>query len=327
MLSSRLRVSIISPSASDADSGGGRTARRWQRFLARRFATSVAPAWPGDGETVAPDLLIAMHASRSADSLARFADAYGSRPSILVLTGSDLYRDLAIDAGARLSAEHATKLVVLQPEAIAALSAGMRAKTEVIVPSAPTLARRSPDPRGFELVMVGHLDDDKDPATAWRAFERVSRRDRSVRLTHIGEAGDARYREEADALAARNPGYRWLGTLSHALTRQQIRRARALLVPSLIEGGANVVIEAITSGVPVLASAIPGNIGLLGRGYAGTFPAGDDGALTALIERFRREPAFVALLTQQCAERAPMFAPKREQERWVTLVDACLGDA
>ena len=318
----RSRVVIIGPASAGANNGNWRTARRWHRFLAGRFAASVDVEWPARGEAEAEsrstDLLIALHARKSADSLARFVAAHPSRPTILVLTGTDLYRDLAVDESARRSLAIATRLVVLQSEAIAALPPAMRDKAEVIVQSAPTLPRRSPDPRSFELVMVGHMRDEKDPATAWRAFERVTRQDRSVRLIHVGDALDAGYRQQAEALAARNPGYRWLGPLSHALTRQQIRRARALIIPSVMEGGAHVVIEAITS-------AIPGNLGLLGRHYAGTFPAGDDAALATLIERVRREPAFLALLTQQCADRAPLFRPERERERLVTLVASCLA--
>ena len=274
--------------------------------------------------TAAPDLLIALHAGRSSASLARFVAAYPDRPTIVVLTGTDLYRDLDSDPSVRRSLAAATRIVVLQPEAVEALPPSLRDKVDVIVQSAPTLARRSPDPRAFELVMVGHLRDEKDPATAWRALDRVTRHDRSVRLIHIGAALDERLDTEAGAFAGRNPNYRWLGALSHALTRQQIRRARALVMPSRVEGGAHAVIEAVTSGVPVLASEIPGNVGLLGRRYAGYFPVGDDLALAALIERAHREPAFVSMLTAQCAEQAPRFRPEQERQRLITLAASLL---
>lgn len=322
MSSSRSRIAIIGPGSEAENNGNWRTARRWQRFLGRRHVTTVAGEWVAtDGEP--PDLMIALHALRSAPSVARFADAHPDRPLVVVLTGTDLYRDLAADDAQR-SLARATRLVVLQPEAVDALPAAYRGKTETIVQSSPTLARRAPDPGSFTLVMVGHMRAEKDPETAWRALERVARHDRSVRLDHIGDALDPRYRDGAAALERRCPGYRWLGGLSHALTRQHIRRARALVIPSVMEGGANVVVEAVTSGVPVFASAIPGNLGLLGRDYAGTFAAGDDAALAALIERARREPAFLALLTRQCAERAPLFAPEQERERLFTLVGSCL---
>jgi len=322
MPSSRPRIAIIGPGSAAANNGNWRTAQRWQRFLGRRYRTTVDSEWHTADDP--PDLMIALHALRSAPSLERFVDAHPMRPTIVVLTGTDLYRDLAAPATQR-SLALATRLVVLQSEALAALPPAAHAKAVTIEQSSPTLARRAPDPRSFTLVMVGHLRDEKDPATAWRAFERVARHDRSIRLDHVGDADDPRFRAAAEAMALRCPGYRWLGGLSHALTRQHIRRARALVIPSLMEGGAHVVIEAVTSGVPVLASAIPGNLGLLGRDYAGTFPAGDDAALAALIEQVRREPAFLAMLRRQCAERAPSFAPLRERGRLFTLVASCLA--
>jgi glycosyltransferase involved in cell wall biosynthesis len=63
----------------------------------------------------------------------------------------------------------------------------------------------------------------------------------------------------------RIPNYRWLGALPHESTRRRIQAAHVLVHSSRMEGGAHVVIEAVTSGTPVLASRIPGNLGLLGR--------------------------------------------------------------
>ena len=86
-----------------------------------------------------------------------------------------------------------------------------------------------------------------------------------------------------------------------------------LLLPSLMEGGANVLIEAVTCGVPVLASRIPGSIGMLGADYEGWFDVGDEVALAALIARCRAEPALLDRLRAQAAARAPLFAPARER--------------
>ena len=328
MPSVKPRVLIISPALADANNGNWRTAHRWRRFLSQRYEVSIANAWPNPEQAGAPDLVIALHARRSADSIARFADRHPDRPLIVVLTGTDLYRDIESDAAAQRSLEHATRLVVLQSEGIAALPVAVRVKAEAIVQSSQALKRGTANKRSFDLVFVGHMRAEKDPLTALRAFERV-RADRtgnrSVRLIHIGEALDATYRRAAEQLGARNAGYRWLGALSHGATRQRIKRAHALLITSVMEGGAHVVIEAITSGVPVIASAIPGNIGLLGRDYAGTFPAGDDAALAALILRARDDAAFLALLARQCAARAPLFLPEREKRRLITLVGSCLA--
>ena len=80
-----------------------------------------------------------------------------------------------------------------------------------------------------------------------------------------------------------------------------------------MEGGANVIVEALTAGTPVLASRMPGNVGMLGRGYAGYFPVGDDRALARLLLRCTGDLIFLRQLDVACRERRPLFDPRREQ--------------
>ncbi len=84
------------------------------------------------------------------------------------------------------------------------------------------------------------------------------------------------------------------------------------MISSRMEGGANVIVEAVTAGTPVLASRISGNEGMLGTDYAGYYPVGDAVALAALLHRADTDPAYYLLLQTQCAARAPLFAPERE---------------
>jgi glycosyltransferase involved in cell wall biosynthesis len=112
----------------------------------------------------------------------------------------------------------------------------------------------------------------------------------------------------------------FLGERSHEATRRLIQRAHVLVHPSIMEGGAHVVMEAICSGVAVIASHIPGNAGMLGSDYLGFFPVGDATALAALVLRARRDPAFYAQLLVQCALRAPLFAPAKEQDGLIAVV-------
>jgi glycosyltransferase involved in cell wall biosynthesis len=89
-----------------------------------------------------------------------------------------------------------------------------------------------------------------------------------------------------------------------------------MVLSSIMEGGANVVSEALVAGVPVLASKIDGSVGLLGRDYPGYFPLGDTEALSALLHRAETDPAFQADLRRHCAAHAPLFEPAREQRSW-----------
>src|SRR5690242_7246838 len=109
------RVCIVTPALAAANNGNWHTAARWQRFLAPVAEASVLPSW--DGEPA--DALIALHARRSAESVARYRAARPQGPLALVLTGTDLYRDLQQgDAGAQHSVQCASQIVVLQPLAL-----------------------------------------------------------------------------------------------------------------------------------------------------------------------------------------------------------------
>ncbi|MEO9136475.1 MAG: selenoneine biosynthesis selenosugar synthase SenB [Casimicrobiaceae bacterium] len=325
MRAPRTNIVIISPALRDANNGNWRTAHRWSRFLDRRFHVAVCTRWTGASS---PAVMIALHARRSADAVDAFARAYPDRPRVLVLTGTDLYRDIGTDAAARRTLDLATHLVVLQEAALDTLAPRHRRKCRVIYQSASPLEPGVPRRRTFDVILVGHMRAEKDPLTPMRALEWLPA-DSRVRLIHVGEASTDEYARAANALQKRTwpsvQRYRWLGGRPHGETRRRIRDARAMVISSVMEGGANVIVEAVTCGVPVVASRIAGNVGMLGRDYAGYFAPGDDRELAHLLERVSRDGAFVAELRGQCAGRAVLFDPSREDVEVNRLIDAALA--
>ncbi|TFW16510.1 TIGR04348 family glycosyltransferase [Massilia arenosa] len=320
-------ILIVSPAEKRENNGNWQTASRWAQFLRPGYRVRIVRGWePGDP---VPDLMIGLHALRSAPSLAAFAAT--GRPSVLVMTGTDLYRDLPgsgpAGASGRLDAlaalEQATRIVVLQPKALEVLPVPAQAKAQVIYQSAPPLAAYSHPlaRRHIDFVMAGHLRREKDPLTFIRASQLIE--DRRIRFTLIGNALEPQLGEAAQAAHSRN--FQWLGSLPHGDTRQRLKRSHAMVITSLMEAGANVIIEAVTAGTPVLASDIPGNRGMLGDDYAGFFPAGDAAALAALATRSVTDPAYYALLRTQSAARAPLFAPEREAAAVRALAAALLS--
>jgi len=305
---SKPRVCIVSPAVAAANNGNWHTAARWQRFLAPVADVDIALAWNGEPA----DALIALHARRSADSISRFAKARPDAPLALVLTGTDLYRDIDGDASALHSLKCASHLVVLQDEGLARLDAQSRAKARVIVQSATSLRVRTRVATPVNVVAVGHLREEKDPLTLMSAA-RLLPAATPIRIHHIGDSLDATLADAARRTSACCPHYRWLGGLPRAQARRWIARSQALVHMSRMEGGANVVIEAVRSGVPVLASRIDGNVGLLGRDYGGYFAVGDAPALAQLMQRLASDPAYAAALTAQCALREPRFTPAAER--------------
>ena len=314
---------IISPALRAANNGNWQTAYRWSRFLRPHFAVAIQKEWSAAEDPQRKPAMIALHARRSAIAIAHFADAWPGRPLVVVLTGTDLYRDIRVDPSAQRSLDLATHLVVLQEAGLEELAPRHRAKCRVIYQSAPALKAGEPNRRTFDVVLVGHMRAEKDPLTPMRALEFLPD-DSPVRLIHIGEALEEAYLRAARDYQARAwpsvPRYRWLAGRPHGETRQRIRRARALVISSLMEGGANVVIEAVTAAVPVLASRISGNIGMLGRDYDGYFTPGEPRELAWLLDRASRDAAFLRHLCRQCAQRAPLFAPAREQAEVIKLL-------
>ncbi|MDB5920625.1 MAG: family glycosyltransferase [Massilia sp.] len=316
------KVVIVSPALERENNGNWQTASRWAHFLGERYEVAIVRAWTP--ALPAPDLLIALHARRAAAALAAYTDAWPGRPSVLVLTGTDLYRDIVFDCEAQASLRRAGALVVLQDAGLALLPPDARAKARVIYQSAEALApwRHAQDRRILPITMVGHLRAEKDPLTFIAAASLVT--SPKARMVHIGGALDAALGAQAQAAQAANRRYRWLGNLPHTITRQRLRRSHAMVIASRMEGGANVIIEAVTSGVPVLASDISGNRGMLGEDYGGYFEPGDFHALARLIDRSIVDAAFYGRLCAQCAARAALFAPGAEQAAVLGLVDNLL---
>lgn len=314
---SRLRVLIVTPYAASANNGNWRTAARWARLLRPDYRVIVRTA----GEPLEDaDVMIALHARRSHAAVIEWRRGFGPRPCIVVLTGTDLYRDVpahnrdAIDSLAR-----ADGLIVLQELGLDALPPAFRRKARVVYQSAPALAPAAKSARRLTALFVGHVRPEKDVATFVRAAARLADRT-DIGFEIVGGARDESARAELEALLPAAPNVVLRGALGHAATRQRIRRAHLLVIPSRMEGGANVIVEAVAAGTPVLASDCPGNVGMLGRRYPGYSPVGDDSALATLVTRCRDDQRFLARLEGACARRTSRFAPERERRTLAAVI-------
>ena len=306
---------IVTPALASANNGNWQTAKRWAKFLSSDYRVRLVERWERGDEAA----MIALHARRSAASVAAWKAAHPRRPLLLVLTGTDLYRDITSDAQAQASLALADKLVVLNELGIDELPPPLRAKASVCLQSSPSRVTLAKPTRHLRALMVGHLREEKSPRTYFDAARALAARS-DIELDHIGAPLDAELGAEARALMNACPHYHWLGALPHGSTRRRIQGAHVLVHASRMEGGAHVVIEAVVSGTPVIASRIPGNLGLLGADYAGCFDWGDATALAALLERAHDDAAMLPALIAQCALRAPLFQPEAERRRLLSLL-------
>ena len=323
-------ILIVTPAAAKANNGNWQTAWRWAGLLRAEFDVAIDQSWSSSSK-YQPDALLALHARRSADSVAAWAKAKTApknAPGLaVVLTGTDLYRDIAQDAAAQRSLDLAQQLVVLQELGVQNLPVQHRAKAQAIFQSTSSRQTLAKTRRHLRVLMVGHLRDEKLPQTLFEAAQILSPHT-DILIDHIGAPLDEDLGDQARATAAVFSNYRYLGAVAHEATRGHIQRAHLLVHASKMEGGAHVVMEAICSGTPVLASHIDGNVGMLGVAYPGYFPVGDAAALADLLVQIRHEQGQTAMpkkalylkLQAHCQQRAPLFAPATEQHKLTQLV-------
>ena len=316
-----MNVTLVSPAPVTSLGGNRTTSVRWQRLLEELgHPTNLVQSWQGD-ET---EILIALHARKSFESIRRFHEVRQGAPLVVALAGTDLYRDLDQGDEVLRALEMATRVVALQPAALERLPRAMHDKVHVILQSAeppPSPPKTLPD--RFEVSLLSHLRAIKDPLMAADATRRLPATSRIV-VRHAGAALDQELGEQARKETETNPRYRWLGPLPFDQARELLASSRLMVLSSRDEGGANVVSEAIVAGVPVLSTDIPGSRGLLGDDYPGYFPVGDDEGLASLLLRAESDPEYLAELKEHCVRLLPRFAPERERTAWRELLGSVL---
>lgn len=310
-------ILVVSPAPPDSPTGNGVTARRWAGHL-RSLGHRVSLAQEYDGGRY--ELLLALHARKSAEAVRRFHADHPRAPVVIALTGTDLYPDLRTAGVDPAVLQIAARLILLQPLGVGQLDAGLRDRAVVIVQSVPAIRRRPAVAGRFEAVVLAHLRPVKDPLLAARAAALLPAGSRVV-VTHLGAAMDDALGQAAAAESAASPRYRWLGPRPRQEALGVLARSRLLIISSRHEGGANVVSEALAAGTPVLGSAIPGTVGLLGEDYPGYFPPGDAGGLAKALDAAEHDrDGYYTALRRHCSALAGMVSPARERQSWAELL-------
>ena len=153
---------------------------------------------------------------------------------------------------------------------------------------------------------VGRIQPVKDQVTLLKAFAELVQSYAYLRLAVIGDGPLLNnLRGFAETLGITKltwlPGA--IGNIPDAL-----RRFDVFVLPSLSEGISNTVLEAMASGVPVVATAVGGNLELVEDGHCGRlFPPGDVTTLARLLGGYIADP----LLRQAHAVAARRVAVER----------------
>lgn len=313
-----MNIRLVTPAPRGSRAGNRASANRWAAIL-RRLGHRVTVSTDYQGEPA--DLMVGLHAWRSADAIARFAAAYPERSLVVVLTGTDAYRFIHSHRETTLaSLDVADHIVGLHPLVGNVLPERLRRKLRVIVQSARRLQHLQPARRSFRVCFAGHLREEKDPlrpALAVRGLPSNSR----IRVDAYGGAHSENWAESAREEMRINPRYRWHGEISHAELRRVYSRSHLLVLPSVMEGGANVISEAVMAGLPVIASDIEGSVGLLGTDYPGYYPVRDTDTLRERLLRAESDRGYYADLAAACAARRHLFTPEQEKAGWGRLME------
>lgn len=312
-----IRILIVTPARKGSTQGNRITAQRWAGILEslghqvtidERFVT-------GDY-----DVLIALHARKSAISIERFRQTFSDRPIVLALTGTDLNQDLGRSRLVDQSLQLADRVVHLEPRGVGRLKPEIRGKCVAIYQSSKPLS--SPPvrlTRFFEVSVIGHLRPVKDPFRTARAARELPASSR-IRVVHFGRALTQSMNDQAVREMERNPRYRWFGPVSHQESLRRLARSRLTVLSSQSEGGSVVIAEAIVNRVPILGSRIDANLGMLEPDYPGLFDYQDTQRLTELLLKAETDPSFYRALLNAGQSLRTRFLPATERKSWEQLL-------
>ncbi|MDO3722208.1 selenoneine biosynthesis selenosugar synthase SenB [Marinobacter sp. chi1] len=316
-------IIVITPAPPGSRAGNRATAERWTRLL-QCAGHNVRIATDYNGERC--DVCIALHAWRSHDAIQVLRRMRPEVPLILALTGTDIYHhqhEFPIPSRASMAASDV--LIGLHHLVYQDIPEPFRSKLVTVYQSADKIERsKAPVTNGhFTACVLGHLRDEKDSLRAAKAA-RLLPSASQVQILCAGKPHNKAWQADAEGEMQANPRFRWLGELGRNETADLLRTADIMVISSVMEGGANVVSEACRAGLPILASDIPGNRGLLGDGYEGYFAPKDERALAQLLERAENDPAYLQRLTEQVAQVSPTFTPEREQAGLLQALDVAV---
>ena len=310
-----MRILILTPLVAGVRTGNLSSATQWCSVL-RSLGHEVEIAGEDTGDEI--DVLIGLHAVKCAKGVAEIKRRTPHTTIVVAMTGTDIYPNPSDIALATMRA--ADRLVGLQPRAAEQLPEDLRPKVRVIIQASagPPPPRRSKDP--FDVCVVGHLRDVKDPMLA-AAASRLLPASSKVRIRHAGAILESKYEALVEEEQRENPRYKWLGHLDETDVGELISNSQLLVLSSLSEGAGRVIGSAISRHTPVLSTQTHGVVGMLGDDYPGLFPIGDTEALAELLHRAETEPDFLKELSRACDALRPNYAPKLELAGWRSLME------
>lgn len=213
-----------------------------------------------------------------------------------------LSRSAAVIANARAGAAAAAQRSGTAPERFSVVPNGMLPIERQPRDLSARLRQAIGAPQGRPFgLFVGRLVTQKNIPCLVRALKELPPASRPW----IAFAGNGPLRADIETMreaAGLDGDIRLLGERED--TAALMQAADFLVLPSSFEGMSNVLMEAMSVGCPVIASAIGGNPELVDDGETGLlFPSDDAHALAAQLQRMSSDPALRARLAENAARK------------------------
>lgn len=319
-----MNITLITPAPPGSRAGNRATAERWGRLLEQAGHRVTVVTEYHDAPC---DLFIALHAWRSHEAVKNFRARQPKTPLIVVLTGTDIYdHQHRFPKATHDSMALADCLIGLHHRVCQDIPEQFSHKLTTVLQSADAPAGVPASKKGFDICVIGHLRYEKDPLRAALAARQLPDSS-AIRVINAGKAHTPEWEHKALAEQNANPRFQWIGEVDKPAIQGLMSRCRAMVISSVMEGGANVVSEACRAGLPVIASDIPGNIGLLGDDYPGYFPVGDDTGLARMLQQAEDSPDFLGELERRVSELAGSFTPESERAALLAAVECAIAGA
>ena len=199
--------------------------------------------------------------------------------------------------------------------------APLQARMSVVPYGAPSLGSaisKAFAPAGkLRVIFVGMLSQRKGISYLLRAVEQMASK---VELTLIG-----RRVGQCSVLDSALQAHRWIPSLTHSEVLQEIERHDVLVLPSLLEGSALVVLEAMSRGVPVITTPHGGAPDFLSDGEDGFIvPIRDSEAIAEKLEILLGDRAWLATMSEAATRKAAQHSWQHYRERLASTVKETL---
>lgn len=218
--------------------------------------------------------------------------------------------------------------VVLQTERSRGFFSQRAVERAVILPNSlnPDFMKpRYEGEREARIVTVGRMDANKNHEMMIRAFAALGDKYPEYVLTIYGDGELHSYLENlADELGV-GERVQLPGVIPNVADR--IEKASLFLLTSYSEGVSNALIEALATGLPVIATDVPsgGTVELMQDGVNGLIiPAGDQKALEQAMDRLLGDSAYAQKLGREAAKIQERLAPKRVNRLWREYFDSII---